>query len=216
MTSRSHFHYFRDALFGLWLQTVSSGLSGTAVPSHSSYTTHLYTTKTGCRTAKWLQRHQPAVLNAATGFRRGLPSPPHTHLHPYGSPGRNHHSLVKRQLEGLVHYVYYIKLLQNIYWKVLTRFSLIFLSQCPHPKDAALSPPGNPSEMHPPLSTLPHETVAGKRQSPSHEANGKLTAEFSIRKTPKVLMLEWGEGSTLWKCSSGCTGRKKYGPRTNT
>lgn len=78
-----------------------------------------------------------------------------------------------------------------------TRFSLIFLSQRPHPKDPALSPPGNPSGMHPPLSTQPQETAAGKRQSPSHEANGKLTAEFSIRKTPKVLMLEREEGSTL-------------------
>jgi len=84
----------------------------------------------------------------------------------------------------------YLRIFTGRYHKGNFSCSLVFLTHCPHPKDLALSPPGNPSDTHPFLLRLAQETVAGKRQKPSHKVNGKLTAVFSIIKTPKILLLE--------------------------
>lgn len=51
---------------------------------------------------------------------------------------------------------------------------LISLSQCPHPKDLALSPPGNPLETHPLLSTVALETAVGKRPWSKRQINSSF------------------------------------------
>lgn len=49
------------------------------------------------------------------------------------------------------------------------QFTLICISHSPHPKDPALRPPGNPSEICPLLSRLAQETVVVKRPKPSQK-----------------------------------------------
>lgn len=59
------FSLFHRCSFGLWLQTTPSGLSDTVIPSHSFYTTHLYTIKAVCMTAKWMHQLQYAASPCA-------------------------------------------------------------------------------------------------------------------------------------------------------
>lgn len=86
-----------------------------------------------------------------------------------------------------IKFIVFFKLFGNVYWKVPTKGISVVLSVLslvsPHLKDPALSPPG--IQMHPLLSTLPQETVASKSQKPSHKANGKLIAVFSIGKNAR-------------------------------
>ena len=187
MTLRSHFHYSRDALFGLWLQTIPSGLSNTDIPSHSSYTTHLYTTK-NCMYDSKVAASTPVCcltlcLNLATCFRASWFWTGAAHCSPHISASLwllgEKTSFVAEKTVGRPGT---LSLSRQVIWEYLlegadTRnlsFSLMFLSHCPHPKDPALSPPGNPSETRPLLSRLAQETVADKRQKPSHKVNGKL------------------------------------------
>lgn len=137
ITLRSHFHYSRDALFGLWLQTPPSGLSNTATPSHSSHTTHLYTTKTVCMTAKWLHQLQYAASPCAwiqplasepPGFVLGLPTAPHTCICiPMAFGGEDIISCWEDSWKAwYLTFIMFFKLFETIYWKVLTQGISVF------------------------------------------------------------------------------------------
>lgn len=121
MTLRSHFHYSRNALFGLWLQIATSELSNTAAPFPSAYISSSLCYKSCMHDSKMLQQQHsaPSSWFQAQASDWGCLSLP-MHLHSYGSQGRSHHLLQKIQLKGLGHYVYYVLQIQNIYCKVPT------------------------------------------------------------------------------------------------
>lgn len=117
--------------------------------SHLSFcTTHFYTTKSVCMTAKWLHRLQYAASHVPESWH------------------------VLQSLLGMKCSCTLL-LFENIYWRApkqgISVFPLLVLAIAHILRILQLRPPGNPLETHPLLSRLAQETVVVKRQKPSQK-----------------------------------------------